>query len=192
MLLETLAQRWGLFALRGALAILFGVMALVWPGITLLALVLLWGAYALVDGVTALYMSFTQREWPTADRVMQGVFGAIGVIAGIGAIAWPGLTVGALLIVIAVWAIVAGVIQIAAAIRMRKVVTNEWFYVLTGVLSVVLGIILFASPGSGALALVVTIGVFAIMWGVVLLLFSFRLRSLTGHSAAGHGQAAPA
>jgi uncharacterized membrane protein HdeD (DUF308 family) len=192
MLLETLAQRWWLFTLRGGLALLFGVMALVWPGITVLALVLLWGAYALVDGVTGLYLSFTQREWPTADRVMQGVFGAVGLVAGIVAIVWPGITAGALLILIALWSIVVGVLQIAAAIRMRKVITNEWFYVVTGALAVLLGIILLASPGAGALALIVTIGIFAIMWGVVLLLFSFRLRSLTPPSAAGHGQAAPA
>lgn len=190
MLLETLAQRWWLFAVRGALAILFGLMALAWPGLTLLVLVFLWGFYAIIDGVTALYISFTQREWPTADRVMQGVLGTIGLIAGLVAIVWPGLTAGALLLVIAVWSIVAGIVQIAAAIRMRKVITNEWFSVVTGALAVLLGIILLASPGSGALALVVTIGIFAIMWGVVLLLFSFRLRSLT--KTVGAGRAAPA
>ena len=179
MLLETVGQRWWLFALRGAIAILFGVMALAWPGITVLALVILWGAYTLVDGVTALYIAITHNEWPTADRVMHGVLGAVGVVAGIVAFAWPGLTAGVLLLIIAVWAVIAGVLQIAAAFRLRKVITNEWFYVVTGVLAVLLGIILVASPATGALALIVTIGIFAILWGVVLLLFSFRLRSLT-------------
>ncbi|GLZ29452.1 membrane protein [Lentzea sp. NBRC 105346] len=184
MLLETLGQRWWLFTLRGAVAILFGLMALAWPDITVLALVILWGAYTLVDGVTALYIAIRHNEWPTADRVMHGILGAVGVVAGIVAFAWPGLTAGILLLIIAIWAIIAGVLQIAAAIRLRKVITNEWFYVVTGVLAVLLGIILFASPGTGALALIVTIGIFAIMWGVVLLLFSFRLRSLTTTSGA--------
>lgn len=184
MLLETLAQRWWIFALRGALAILFGLMALVWPVMTVVVLVVLWGAYALVDGVTALYLTFTHREWPTLDRVMHGVLGGISVLAGLVALVWPGLTAGVLLIIIAAWAIVAGVLQIVAAVRLRKVIVNEWFYVVTGVLTVLLGVIMFASPGSGVLALVVTIGIFAILWGVVLLLFSFRLRALT-RSAVG-------
>jgi uncharacterized membrane protein HdeD (DUF308 family) len=190
MLLETLARRWWLFALRGAFAILFGLMALAWPGITLLALVILWGAYTIVDGVTSLYLTFTHRQWPTADRVMHGVLGGLGLLAGLIALIWPGLTAGVLLLLIAVWSILTGVLQMVAAVRMRKVITNEWFYVLTGVLAVLLGVILIASPGSGALALVVTIGIFAILWGVVLLLFSFRLWKLTRSSADGRAHPA--
>jgi uncharacterized membrane protein HdeD (DUF308 family) len=180
---ELLARRWWLFALRGAFAILFGLLALIWPAITLLALVILWGAYTLVDGVTELYLAITHREWPSTDRVIHGVLGLLGVAAGVVALFWPGITALVLLVVIAVWAIFGGLLEIAAAFRLRKEIDNEWFLGLSGLLSVVLGVILLATPGSGALALVVTIGVFAILWGIVLVLLSLRLRKLVPANA---------
>jgi uncharacterized membrane protein HdeD (DUF308 family) len=167
---EMLARRWWLFALRGAVAILFGLLALIWPGLTLVVLVVLWGAYTLVDGATELYLAITHRD------VVHGVLGVVGVVAGLVALFWPGITALALLVVIAVWAIVGGVLEIVTAIRLRKVIEHERFLVLSGVLSVVLGIILLATPSTGALALVVTIGAFAILWGIVLVLLSLRLR----------------
>lgn len=159
-----------MFALRGAFAILFGVLALVWPGLTLVALVVLWGAYTLVDGASELYLAITHKD------VAHGALGALGVVAGLVALFWPGITALVLLVVIAVWAIVGGVLEIVTAIRLRKVVKHERFLALSGLLSVVLGIILLATPSTGALALVVTIGAFAILWGIVLVLLSLRLR----------------
>ncbi|PRY42274.1 HdeD family acid-resistance protein [Umezawaea tangerina] len=167
---EMLARRWWLFALRGAFAILFGLMALIWPGITLVALVVLWGAYTLVDGATELYLAITHRD------AAHGVLGALGVVAGLVALFWPGITALALLVVIAVWAVVGGVLEIVTAVRLRKVIEHERFLALSGVLSVVLGLILLSTPGTGALALVVMIGGFAILWGIVLVLLSLRLR----------------
>jgi uncharacterized membrane protein HdeD (DUF308 family) len=177
-MIELLARRWWLFALRGGIAILFGLLALIWPSITLVALVILWGAYTLVDGATELYLAISHKAWPSADRWMHGLLGALGVAAGLVALFWPSITALVLLVVIAVWAIITGVLEIVAALRLRKVIDNEWFLGLSGLLSVVLGVILLATPGSGALALVVTIGIFAILWGIVLVLLSLRLRKM--------------
>jgi uncharacterized membrane protein HdeD (DUF308 family) len=138
---EMLVRRWWLFALRGGFAILFGLLALIWPGLTLVAL------------------------------------------AGLVALFWPGITALVLLVVIAVWAIVGGVLEIVTAVRLRKVIEHERFLALSGLLSVVLGIILLSTPSTGALALVVTIGAFAILWGIVLVLLSLRLRKFASTAA---------
>ncbi|WP_189159697.1 HdeD family acid-resistance protein [Lentzea pudingi] len=170
-------QRWWLFTVRGVFAVLFGVAALVWPGLTLLALIILWGAYTFFDGAMTLYLTLTHKEWP---RWALGLIGALGLVTGLIALFWPGITATALLLLIAVWAIVTGVLQIVDGIRLRKVMTNEWFYVVTGALTVLLGVILVVNPAAGAMAFVITIGVFAILWGVVLVLFSLRLKRLDG------------
>jgi uncharacterized membrane protein HdeD (DUF308 family) len=169
-------QRWWLFTVRGVFAVLFGLAALIWPGLTLLALIILWGAYALVDGAMMLYLTLTHEEWPA--RWALGLVGALGLVTGLVALFWPGITATVLLLLIAAWALATGVLQIVNAIRLRKVMTNEWFYVVTGALTVLLGIILIVDPAAGALAFVITIGAFAILWGVVLVLFSLRLKRL--------------
>ncbi|MFD9704079.1 HdeD family acid-resistance protein [Lentzea sp. NPDC059081] len=171
-------QRWWLFTVRGVFAVLFGVAALVWPGLTLIALIILWGAYVFFDGAMMLYLTFAHQEWPA--RWALGLVGVLGLVTGLVALFWPGITASALLLLIAVWALVAGVLQIVDAIRLRKVMRNEWFYVVTGVLTVLLGVILVLNPAAGALAFVITIGAFAILWGVVLVLFSLRLKRLDG------------
>ena len=168
-------QRWWLFTVRGVFAVLFGLAAVIWPGLTLLALIILWGAYTLIDGAMMLYLTLTHKEWPA--RWALGLIGALGLVTGLIALFWPGITATALLLLIAAWALVTGV-QIVDAIRLRKVMTNEWFYVITGALTVLLGIILIVNPTAGALAFVITIGAFAILWGVVLVLFSLRLKRL--------------
>jgi uncharacterized membrane protein HdeD (DUF308 family) len=188
-MLEPLARRWWLFTLRGALAIVFGVLALAWPAITLLALVILWGAYTLVDGLTELYLAFSHRDWPSPDRWTFALLGLLGVAAGLVALLWPRITALVLLVVIALWAIFAGVLQIVTAIRLRREVSNEWFLGLSGALAVVLGIILLVTPATGAVALVVTIGIFAILWGITLIMVGLRLR---GAAAAPQVRARPA
>ncbi len=161
---------------------MFGLGAIVWPGITVLALALLFGAYTLVDGITALAMGFGRGVG--SDRVYMITLGVLGVIAGLIALIWPQITVIVLLVVIAVWAIVAGVTQIAAAIRLRKVIQNEWFLALSGAVAVILGILLIVQPGAGAIALVVAIATFALVWGIVLIVLGFRLRQLAKASEA--------
>jgi uncharacterized membrane protein HdeD (DUF308 family) len=170
-----LARNWWAVALRGALAVLFGLVALIWPGITLGALVLLFGAYALVDGIFAFVAAFRAADrrrqwWPF---VLEGL---VGVAAGVIAVVWPGLTAVALVYLIAAWAVVTGVFEIVAAVRLRRAITNEWLLGLGGALSVLVGLALLVFPGAGALALVWLIGAYALAFGVLLIALGFRLR----------------
>jgi uncharacterized membrane protein HdeD (DUF308 family) len=177
-MLELLARRWWMITLRGALAVLFGLLAIFWPGITVLALVLLWGAYALIDGITAVGLAVMDRSAPTDHRWMYGLLGVLGIAVGVITFVWPGATTVVLLVIIAFWAIFAGVLQIAAAIRLRKVIDHEWFLALTGAVCVFLGILLIVQPATGAIGLVIAIATFALVWGVSLILFGLRLRSI--------------
>jgi uncharacterized membrane protein HdeD (DUF308 family) len=178
-MLETFTRYWWAVALRGAAAVLFGLMALIWPGITLLALVIVFGAYALVDGVLALVAALGRRDPAETDRssrVWLGVQGAAGIVLGILALVWPGVTALALLWVIAVWAIVTGALEIIAAVRLRRELSREWLLALSGVLTVLFGLLLVIWPATGALTLVVLIGVSALIFGVTLIAFGLRLR----------------
>jgi uncharacterized membrane protein HdeD (DUF308 family) len=174
--LELLARRWQLVVLRGVVAVLFGIFAIAWPGITVLALALLFGIYTLLDGVTSIAMGIGRE----GDRVYLITLGVLGVVAGLIALVWPQITVVVLLVIIAVWAIVAGVMQIAAAVRLRKVIRNEWFLALSGIVALVLGLLLIVQPAEGAIALVVAIATFAVVWGLTLVVLGFRLRALAG------------
>jgi uncharacterized membrane protein HdeD (DUF308 family) len=174
-LLHTLGRAWWLVLLRGIAAILFGILALAWPQVTLVSLVLLWGAWALIDGVTALVAGWKAKDGgkPMWQIVLVGV---VGIVAGVLTFVMPGVTAIALLIMIAVWAIVSGVFQIVAAIRLRKEIANEWMLILSGALSVVFGVLMIISPGAGALAVLWLIGSFAMAFGVLLVILAFRLR----------------
>ena len=182
-MLEDLRLNWHWVALRGAVATLFGVCALIWPGITLAMLVLLWGAFALADGVVALVTAFRVHDAgrPFWSLAIEGV---LGVGAGILTFMWPGITAFALLVVIATWAILMGIFQIIAAVRLRKEIENEWLLGLSGGLSVVFGMLLLTQPAAGALALVWTIGGYAIFFGILLIVLGFRLRGHIQHRLA--------
>ena len=173
-LLSALAKNWWLLLLRGVCAILFGVLTFVWPGITLLTLVLLYGAYALVDGVLALAEAVMGGA--PAPRWWLALVGLSGIAAGILTFAWPGITAFVLLLFIAGWAIGTGVLEIVGAIRLRKEIQNEWLLIASGVLSVIFGLILVAQPGTGALALLYVIGTYAILFGILEVWLSLRLR----------------
>jgi uncharacterized membrane protein HdeD (DUF308 family) len=182
---ETLIRNWGFVALRGVAAILFGILAFSRPGITLVALITLYGAYVFVDGVftIAAVIAHRGREQHWVAMLLTGL---LGIAAGIVAFIMPGITALVLLIVIAVWAIMAGVAQILAAIRLRKLITGEWLLALAGVLSVAFGVLLIAQPGPGALALVFWIGAFALAFGVLQLALALRLRGWgRSHHIAG-------
>ncbi len=176
-MLALLARNWWLIALRGALFVLFGLMAFLWPGLSLLTLVILYGVFAFVDGIVALAAAIKGRGvgGPTGWLVFVGI---AGVVAGIATLLWPGLTALALLYLIAGWSVVMGLFEIVGAIRLRKEIDNEWWLVLGGVLSVLFGVILIGRPGAGALALIWMIGAWAIIVGVTLLALAFRLRPL--------------
>lgn len=172
---DQIGRHWGWVALRGVVAILFGLMAMFMPAITLSALVLVWGAFALADGVLALIAGIRIRDQGKPLWALI-IVGLLGVAAGIVTFLWPGLTALILLYIIAIWALVAGVFQIAAAIRFRKEIRNEWFLGLSGLVSVLFGAMLVMQPGAGALALVWVIGIYAVFFGILLLVFSFRLK----------------
>ncbi len=167
--------------LRGVVAVLFGILAIAWPGITVLALALLFGVYTLLDGITSIVMGIGQGT----DRVYLVTLGILGVVAGVIALVWPRITVVVLLVVIAVWAIFAGIMQIAAAIRLRKVIRNEWVLALSGVVALVLGLLLIVQPAEGAIALVIAIATFAVVWGLTLVVLGFRLRTLANAGRPG-------
>jgi uncharacterized membrane protein HdeD (DUF308 family) len=184
---------WWSFALRGVLAILFGIVAIIWPGLTLGALVILFGAYALVDGIFALVAMVTDGghgRWLPLLLV-----GLAGVVAGILTLVWPGLSALALIYVVAAWAVVIGVLQVVAAIQLRREITGELWLALSGVVSVLVGLFFFAFPGDGAVALVIVIGIYAIIFGVALVALGLRLRarggSTTGSSLTGTGTPGP-
>ena len=176
-MLETLTRNWWVLAVRGALAALFGLLALIWPGITVLALVLLFGAYALVDGVMALYTALFDRGRPGGRGAGWLVLeGLAGVLAAIGAVVWPGITALVLLYLIAAWALVTGVAEILTAIRLRREIEGEWLMVLSGALSILFGLLAFLFPRAGALAVVWLIAAYAIAFGVVMMVLALRLR----------------
>jgi uncharacterized membrane protein HdeD (DUF308 family) len=192
-MLETLTRHWWAVVLRGVAAVLFGLMALIWPGITLLVLVALFGAYALVDGLFALGSAIFGGGNTAGSRVWLAVEGVAGIVAGIMTFFWPGITTLVLLWLIAAWALVTGVFEIVAAIRLRREIQGEWLLALSGALSVVFGIMLMVWPAAGALALVILIGLYAILFGVVLIWLGLRLRRRRAEQpAAGDHQPATA
>lgn len=174
-MLSMLSKNWWVFLLRGLIAVAFGVIALLQPGIALSALILLFAVYAIADGIGHLLLLFSvTRVSPWWVHLLSGL---LSLAAGIIALAWPSLTAGALLILVASWAIVTGVLAIIAAIRFRSVLENEWLYILNGALSVGLGVLFIAMPGAGILSLVWLLGLWALLVGILLIVFAFRLRS---------------
>jgi uncharacterized membrane protein HdeD (DUF308 family) len=153
-------------------AVLFGLLTFFLPGITLVTLILLFGAYALADGVfnVVAFFRVASHHWALL------IEGLIGIIAGILTFVWPAITALALLYVIAFWAIFTGVFEIIAGIRLRKVITNEWLLLLMGTLSFLFGLSILIAPGVGVLAIVIWIGAYALVFGIFLLALAFRLR----------------
>lgn len=187
---DSLSRNWWAVSLRGLAGILFGIITFFAPGISLAALVLLFGAYALVDGVLAIVSAVRRRG---ADRwwllLLEGL---VGIAAGVLTFLLPAITALALLYVIAAWALVTGAFEIAAAIRLRKVITGEWLLVLSGILSIALGVLLVLYPGPGALAVVIWIGAYAFVFGALLFALGLRLRGLGSPRTRGepaHGLA---
>jgi len=175
-LLRALAENWWLLLLRGIASVAFGCLAFFWPGLTLLALTFLWGAYALSDGVFALWAAVSGQGGDMAPRWWLAVVGVAGIFAGVLAFVWPGMTALVLLMFVASWAIVIGVLQIWGAIQLRKEMEGEWLLALSGLLAIAFGVILIAQPGAGALALVWTIGWFAVLAGCIYIMLAFRLK----------------
>jgi len=176
-MLEKFTQNWWMYAVRGVVAVIFGVLALIWPGQTLQALVLVFGAYALVDGIFAIFAGiashrYFERWWAV---LLEGI---VGVVIGLLTFFWPNITALVLLYFIAGWALITGIFEIVAAIQLRSVITGEWMMILGGLLSIIFGILLFVFPGAGAVSLVWLIGIYAVVFGISEIFFAFRLRGL--------------
>jgi uncharacterized membrane protein HdeD (DUF308 family) len=165
------SQPWWVLVIRGIAAIVFGIGALVWPGVTLIVLIALFAAYAIVDGLVALIGAVqaaeAHRRW--LPLLLEGI---VGIIAGIIALVWPGMTALVLLWIIGAWAIITGILEVAAGLRF-----GAWALALAGVLSAVFGVILFVAPGAGLLSLLWLIGIYALIFGVLLLVHGFSLRA---------------
>lgn len=177
--LAVLAKNWWIVALRGVAAILFGILTAIVPGLSLAALVMLFGAYALIEGG---FNIIAAVRGATGDRPWWALLleGLVSVAAGVIAFVMPGLTALALVYLIAAWAVLTGVLEIAAAVRLRKHITGEWWLALTGVLSIAFGVLVSLYPGAGALVMVLWIGAYAIIFGVLLLIVAFKLRRVRG------------
>jgi len=176
-----LARNWWALALRGVLAIVIGLIAFLQPGLFVASLVLLFGAYAIVDGVFAIIAGIRaaerhERWWPFALE------GLLDIAAGLIAFLLPAAAAFALLFLISAWSIVSGVFRITAAIRLRRQIQGEWLLILNGILSVAFGVVIFAFPGVGLVTVAWIIGMYAIVFGVILVALGFRLR---GHGARG-------
>jgi uncharacterized membrane protein HdeD (DUF308 family) len=180
---ETLSRNWWAVLLRGLAGIAFGLATLIAPGISIAGLIILFGAYALIDGVLAIVSAVRRRG--RHDRwgllVLEGI---VGVGAAVVTVLWPGLTALALLFVIAGWAIVTGVLEIASAVVLRKQITGEWLLVLSGIASLIFGVVLFLFPVAGVVAIALLIGSYALVFGIILVVLAFRLRSwIHGHTS---------
>jgi uncharacterized membrane protein HdeD (DUF308 family) len=173
---DTLVRNWWVVLLRGLAGIIFGILTFISPDISVAALVLVFGAYALADGVLAIVSAIRWRGQIDRWWVLL-LEGLAGVAAGIVTFVWPHISALGLLYVIAAWVLVTGVLEIVAAIRLRKIITGEWLLALIGIASVTLGVMLALFPGPGALALVIWIGAYALATGVLLVVLGFRLRS---------------
>jgi uncharacterized membrane protein HdeD (DUF308 family) len=169
---------WRDLAVRGVAAVAFALLTLLWPSLTLTALVLLFGAYVLVTGAVILYAALRGDPATRSDRGWLILEGVVSIIAGVVTFAWPGITTLALLYLIALWAAVTGVLELAIAIRLRRTLPNEWLLAAAGVLSLLFAALLFIWPGAGALAITWLIGWYALVIGVLLLTLAYRLHKL--------------
>lgn len=188
-MLATMARNWWIVLVQGICAVLFGLLAIIWPGLTIGVLVLLFGAYALVDGVTEILAAiFGPERIAMSDmgtpRWVRVITGVLGILAGIITFAHPGWSATALLLIIAIWAIVTGVMEIVFAIQFRREIPNEVWLIVGGAASVLFGILVILYPRGGALGVIWIIGIYAMLYGILLIVESFRLRTLRGPADA--------
>ncbi|MES2538842.1 MAG: HdeD family acid-resistance protein [Pseudomonadota bacterium] len=174
---EMLSRSWWLLALRGVVAILFGALAIMWPDLTLLTLVALFAVYAILSGAVSIFAALKHRK-SNDDWWIFLLFGVVSVGAGLIAVAKPMLTALVLVLLMGANALITGVLDIAAAIRLRKTIHNEWLLILSGIVSIVFGTLVFIFPEAGALAMVWLISLYAVVGGVLLLALAVRMRKL--------------
>ena len=178
-MLGLVSRDWWVFAIRGVAAIVFGILAFIWPETTLAVLVFLFGAYVLVDGVALLIALARGDALARRHAWAVGIMGVLGIVAGVITFAWPGLTALSLLYIVAFWAIAMGTFQVIAAIALRRELEGELWMALGGLASIVFGALLVAFPGAGLISLVWLVGIWAVVFGVSSLVLACRLRQLS-------------
>lgn len=178
-MLDVLTQKWWAVALRGILAILFGIVALTYPGMTLVSLALIIGAYAFVDGVFAIVSAFGH---PGREAVWYVLDGILGMAVGLATFFFPGITAQALIFLVGMWAIMTGVFEVIAGFELP--IKRDWMLVIAGIASIIFGVLVFVYPATGALAIVGLIGIYALVFGISMLVFGIRLRGLRSSLAA--------
>ncbi len=174
-MLESFARNWWVIALRGLVAIVFGIIALVSPQSTILALVLVFAAFIVADGFLTLFSGFETHKEDNRWWVMV-LGGLVEIILGVLVVVWPQITVQVFVYLVAAWAVITGVAEIIAGIELRGLLPNEWLMLLNGILSVAFGVLVMIYPSAGALSLVWLLGLYAIVAGILDIVFSFRLR----------------
>ncbi len=175
---DLLSRYWWIVVLRGTIAVIFGLLAFIWPEITLEILILFFGAYVLMDGVFSIIHAiggWKERD----DRWLLLLEGVLGVGIGISTYRAPGITVTGLLLYIAAWSLAMGILKIVAAIRLRKVIEKEWWLASSGIASVLFALLLMWFPAAGALGLLWLIAGYALIFGLILLAVGFKLRRLS-------------
>jgi uncharacterized membrane protein HdeD (DUF308 family) len=170
-----LAANWWALVLRGIAAVVFGVLTFLWPGATIAVLAVFFGVYALIDGILAIVSAVRaaerHRRW--GPFLVEGI---VGILAGLFALFAPIATAAFFVYILGAWALITGAFEIAAAIRLRRDIPGEWALILTGILSILFGVLLFVAPLAGAVALVWIIGVYAVLFGVLWITVGLRLR----------------
>jgi uncharacterized membrane protein HdeD (DUF308 family) len=184
-MLGELSRNWWVLVVRGAAAVIFGVLALVWPAASLIALAIIFGAFALVDGVV---LAFTAFRAESGNRMPLGVQAGLSIALGLMALIWPMAAVIALVFLIGAWAVVTGVAEIVTAVRLRAQISSEWLLVFVGALSVIFGLLVWFWPLAGAQVIMWVVGAYAIVFGVVMAAAGFRLRGAAGGFTAQEEQ----
>jgi len=172
------ARNWWLFVVRGVAAIVFGIIAIVYPDITITALAIVFGIYAIVDAIGSFASAIGHRDADGWHRAAHALEGVVALVAGVLALVLPDLTALALVILIGIWAITSGVVEIIAAIRLRRAIDNEWLLGISGLLSIIAGIVILVWPDAGALAISWLIGTYAIVFGLFFVWLGIKLRAL--------------
>ncbi|MEV8639046.1 HdeD family acid-resistance protein [Streptosporangium sp. NPDC051023] len=177
--MEELSRTWWVYLVRGVCAILFGLLAIFWPRITVYYLLIIFAAYVIANGALALFgagrgADFGSRGWTI-------FYGVVSILTGLVVFIWPQVTALVLLFFIASWAVITGILEIVVGIKLRRAMANEWMFIVGGVLSVLFGILLFVWPGASALAVLWLIGLMAIVYGIALVVLAFRVKGLASH-----------
>lgn len=181
-----LVRNWWSLVIRGAVGILMGLLTFLWPGVTLAAMVILFGAYSLVDGVFTL-LSAVKAAQAHERWIALVLSGLVGIAAGVVTFGWPAITAVALVFVIAAWAIITGILEIVAALRLRRHIEGEWLLGLIGIASLLFGVLLTIAPLAGALVIAIWVGAYALVSGVLLVSLGLRLRSWGRRQIGGAG-----